>query len=129
MSEINLYPEMNEKIADLLLGCKDNPMSLHAGAYIKHLERKLKRKHPRKNIRKYFKKIASNIERVRADKRIMGGMPALDGTRIPVSLIIACLKDEMTFGEIGAEYHLTREDMEGALEYVIEILDVPYRED
>ena len=41
MSEINLYPEMNEKIADFLLGCTDNGMLLYAGAYIKDLERQL----------------------------------------------------------------------------------------
>lgn len=129
MSEINLYPEMNEKIADLLLGCEDNPMSLYAGVYIKHLEQKLKRKCPRKNIRRYFKKIASNIERIGVDKRIMGGMPVLDRTRIPVSLIIACFRDGMTHGEICEEYRLKYADIEGALEYVVEILDSPYRED
>jgi len=38
---INLYPEMNEKIADLLLMCEDNGMMLYAGTYIKELERQL----------------------------------------------------------------------------------------
>lgn len=41
MSKINLYPEMNEKIADLLLECSDNGMLLYAGTYIKYLERRL----------------------------------------------------------------------------------------
>lgn len=41
MSEIKLYPEMNEKIADLLLGCTDNGMVLYAGTYIKELEKQL----------------------------------------------------------------------------------------
>lgn len=41
MAEINLYPEMNEKIADLLLECTDNGMLLYAGTYIKELERQL----------------------------------------------------------------------------------------
>ena len=41
MPRINLYPEMNEKIADILLDCEDNGMLLYAGTYIKELERKL----------------------------------------------------------------------------------------
>ena len=38
---INLYAEMNEKIADFLLDCTDNGMMLYAGTYIKELERQL----------------------------------------------------------------------------------------
>ena len=38
---INLYPEMNKQIADLLLMCEDNGMMLYAGTYIKELERQL----------------------------------------------------------------------------------------
>ncbi len=41
MSEIKLYTEMNEKIADLLLGCTDSGMMLYAGTHIKDLERQL----------------------------------------------------------------------------------------
>lgn len=42
MPKINLYPDMNKKIADLLLDCDDNGMMLYAGTYIKELERQLK---------------------------------------------------------------------------------------
>lgn len=41
MTKINLYPEANKMIADLLLGCEDNGMLLYAGTYIKELERQL----------------------------------------------------------------------------------------
>ena len=41
MPEINLYPEMNAQIADLLLDCTDSGMMLYAGTYIKELERQL----------------------------------------------------------------------------------------
>lgn len=41
MPKINLYPEMNAKIADFLLDCEDNGMLLYAGTYIKKLERQL----------------------------------------------------------------------------------------
>lgn len=40
---MKLYQEMNDKIADLLLGCEDNGMCVYAGTYIKSLEEQLKR--------------------------------------------------------------------------------------
>ena len=42
MTNINLYQEMNEKIANMLLGCDDNGMCLYAGTYIKSLEEQLR---------------------------------------------------------------------------------------
>ena len=39
---MKLYQEMNDKIADLLLGCEDNGMCVYAGTYIKSLEEQLK---------------------------------------------------------------------------------------
>ena len=44
------------------------------------------------------------------------------------SLIVACLKDEMTFEEICEEYEITKEDIEKSMEYVMEVLDIPYQE-
>lgn len=38
------------------------------------------------------------------------------------------MKDEMTVQDICEEYRLTKQDIETAMEYVIEILDVPYQE-
>ena len=55
-------------------------------------------------------------------------MPVIKNTRIPVSLIVACLKDEMTVREICEEYGLTMSVIDAAMEFVIEILDVPYQE-
>ena len=74
----------------------------------------------------YFKKVAKKFAEI--DEKKLNGMPVIKNTRIPVSLIIACVKDEMTFQEICEEYKLTQEEIERALEYVIEILDVPYQE-
>ena len=72
--------------------------------------------------------MAKIFTQIQIDEKKLGGMPVIKNTRIPVSLIIACLKDEMTFQEICEEYKLTKEDIEKAMEYVIEILDVPYQE-
>lgn len=71
---------------------------------------------------------ARRFKSIEVDEKILNGMPVIKNTRIPVSLIVACLKDEMTFGEICEEYKLTREEIETAMEYVIEILDAPYQE-
>lgn len=79
-------------------------------------------------IRQYFKSRAKKFTNIQIDEKKIGGMPAIKNTRIPVSLIAACLKDEMTFQEICEEYKLAPEDIEAAMEYVIEILDTPYQE-
>ena len=79
-------------------------------------------------IERYFKEMSKKFTQIQIDEKKLGGMPVIKHTRIPVSLIIACLKDEMTFQEICEEYKLTEEDIEKAMEYVIEILDVPYQE-
>ncbi len=79
-------------------------------------------------IERYLKNISRRFKSIEVDEKRLNGMPVIKNTRIPVSLIVACLKDEMTFGEICEEYKLTREEIETAMEYVIEILDAPYQE-
>lgn len=79
-------------------------------------------------IEDYLKKIALDFDSVQIDKEKLSGMPVIKGTRIPVSLIVACFKDEMTIGEICTEYHITEEDVVNAMEYIIDILDTPYQE-
>lgn len=60
---------------------------------------------------------------VETRKEIMSGVPIIKNTRISVSLIIACLRDTMSIGEICQEYNLTFCQVTGALDYVIDILD------
>lgn len=79
-------------------------------------------------IERYFNKIAKKFDAIQIDKKKLSGMPVIKDTRIPVSLVAACLKDEMTIQDICEEYMLTKQDVETAMEYVIEILDVPYQE-
>jgi len=81
-----------------------------------------------REIEQYFSKIAEKFNTIQIDQKKLSGMPAIKNTRIPVSLIVACLKDEMTIREICEEYNLAKQDIEEAMEYVIEILDVPYKE-
>ena len=94
---------------------EDNPIG--ENSYMKYQE-----------LERYLKKISRRFKSIEVDEKRLNGMPVIKNTRIPVSLIVACLKDEMTFGEICEEYKLTREEIETAMEYVIEILDAPYQE-
>gem|GEM_PF-3206883 len=49
---------------------------------------------------------------------ILGGRPILEGTRISVDLILRMVAGGMTVDEIAAQYrHLTKADIQGALEY------------
>lgn len=79
-------------------------------------------------IEHYFNKIAKKFDAIQIDEKKLSGMPVIKNTRIPISLVVACLKDEMTIQDICEEYRLTKRDIEAAMEYVIEILDVPYQE-
>ena len=79
-------------------------------------------------MEQYFKKIARRFQTIQIDEKRLSGMPVIENTRIPVSLIVACFKDEMTISEICEEYKLTEKEVEEAMEYVIEVLDVPYLE-
>lgn len=79
-------------------------------------------------IQRYFNKIAKKFDAIQIDEKKLSGMPVIKNTRIPVSLVVACLKDEMAIQDICEEYRLTKQDIEEAMEYVIEILDVPYQE-
>ena len=54
-------------------------------------------------------------------------MPVMKGTRIPVSLIVACFRDGMTLEEISNSYNVTLEDIEIAMDFVIKLLDFPFQ--
>ncbi|SHF34807.1 Protein of unknown function [Seinonella peptonophila] len=44
----------------------------------------------------YLNKIAEAHNCISSNRRIINGMPVIKGTRIQVSLVLACLRDEMT---------------------------------
>ncbi|MNC97297.1 hypothetical protein D3C83_149110 [compost metagenome] len=48
------------------------------------------------------------------------------GTRIQVSLILACFRDGMTVEEICEDYRLNPDQVKAALDYAIEVLDDPF---
>lgn len=115
ISQVEIYAPILKPVREIKMNgesmepCKNN--------YVKYSE-----------IEKYYSESTKKFGRVEAERKKLSGMPAVKGTRIPVSLIVACLKDEMTFGEICEEYGVEKKDIEEAMEYVIEILDAPYQE-
>lgn len=56
--------------------------------------------------------------RVVADHRIMGGVPCIRGTRIPVATIVGLVAQGRTVEQIRTDYpKLTEEDVREALEF------------
>lgn len=78
------------------------------------------------NIRKYFKELSEKFNEITMTPEILGNMPVIEGTRIPVSLIISCLRDDMSIDEICEDYRLERKAVEEALNFVKEILNNPF---
>lgn len=63
-------------------------------------------------------------DRVVIDHRIMGGVPCIAGTRIPVVTIVGLIAEGLTADGIIAEYpQLTGEDVRAALEYAAAAVD------
>jgi uncharacterized protein (DUF433 family) len=58
------------------------------------------------------------MERITANREVLGGKPIIKGTRISVEFILELLASGVTEGEILQDYpHLTREDIHACLEY------------
>lgn len=63
-------------------------------------------------------------ERISIDHQIMGGVPCIRGTRIPVTSAVGMVADGMTVNEIVAEFpQLTLPDIQDALRYAAAAVD------
>lgn len=57
---------------------------------------------------------------ITTDPRVLGGKPVIAGTRISVQLILEKMRDGWTISDLLDDYpHLTREQIEAGLAYVI----------
>ena len=57
-------------------------------------------------------------ERIVADHRIMGGVPCVRGTRIPVATIVGLIAEGYTVADVVADYpQLQPKDVRAALEF------------
>jgi uncharacterized protein (DUF433 family) len=55
--------------------------------------------------------------RIVVDERVCFGKPVIQGTRVPVELVLGKLAGGMTTEAVADEYGLTREDVLAALAY------------
>ncbi len=53
--------------------------------------------------------------RIVVDPQVRFGKPVIEGTRVPVELVVAKLAGGMTVEEVAEEYELTPEDVRAAL--------------
>jgi len=60
--------------------------------------------------------------RIVVDPDVRFGRPIVEGTRVPVELVIGKLAGGMTIEEVCAEYELAREDVHAALSYAANVL-------
>jgi uncharacterized protein (DUF433 family) len=54
---------------------------------------------------------------ISVDENVRFGRPVIEGTRVPVDLVIGKLGGGMTLEEVAREYGLTRDEMLAALAY------------
>ncbi len=59
---------------------------------------------------------------INIDKKIMHGKPVVEGTRIPINIIIGSLDGGMTFQEVFNEYGITGDDIRDCLRYAAKTL-------
>jgi uncharacterized protein (DUF433 family) len=65
-----------------------------------------------------------SFERISIDHRIMGGVPCVQGTRIPVATVVGMLAEGMSSDEIRAGFpQLGIEDIGEALRYAAVAVD------
>ena len=64
------------------------------------------------------------FERISVDHRVMGGVPCIRGTRIPVTTVVGMVAEDMTTDEIIDEFpQLRHEDIQDALRYAAAAVD------
>jgi uncharacterized protein (DUF433 family) len=61
--------------------------------------------------------------RISVDPEVAFGKPVIQGTRVPVALLVGKLAGGMTVEEVAREYDLQREDVLAALSYATRLLN------
>jgi uncharacterized protein (DUF433 family) len=60
--------------------------------------------------------------RITVDQSVRLGRPVIEGTRVPVDLVLGKLAGGLTIEELCAEYEIERQDVLAALSYAAGIL-------
>ncbi len=64
------------------------------------------------------------FDRISIDHEIMGGVPCIRGTRIPVATVVGMVAEGLTTAEIVADFpQLVSEDVQDALRYAAAAVD------
>ncbi len=72
--------------------------------------------------RRYHPVVA--FDRIAVDHRIMGGVPCVKGSRIPVATVVGMVAEGLTIHEIRSEFpQLTTEDVQASLRYAAAAVD------
>lgn len=61
--------------------------------------------------------------RITVDQEVAFGKPVIQGTRVPVALVVGKLAGGMTPKEVAEEYELEQEDVLAALSYATRLLN------
>lgn len=65
-----------------------------------------------------------SFERISVDHQVMGGVPCIQGTRIPVTTVVGMVAEGMSTDEILSEFpQLDLEDIREALRYAAAAVD------
>jgi uncharacterized protein (DUF433 family) len=65
----------------------------------------------------------TNPNRIVIDPAICDGKPVIQGTRLPVSVVVGSLAGGMTFEDVQREYDITADDIRAALRFVGELAE------
>lgn len=60
--------------------------------------------------------------RIEIDPDVQGGKPVVEGTRVPVHVLVGSLAGGMTVEEVAEEYGVEVADVQGALEYASRLI-------
>ncbi len=65
-----------------------------------------------------------DLDRISIDHRVMGGVPCVTGTRIPVATVVGMIANGLTTDQILAEYpQLAAADLQACLVYAARAVD------
>lgn len=83
-----------------------------------------------KIIKRYLKEKTTDSEVVVVDENVLQGMPIIEGTRLPITLILAYIRDEENFEAILEDFpHITKEQIINSLDYLIKVIGDPYQDE
>jgi len=64
----------------------------------------------------------SQTLRIQIDPAVCHGRPFIQGTRVPVSIVVGSLAAGMSIEDVQQEYDLTREDIQAALAFANDLV-------